>query len=295
MAADGLHVIDGLRGTARVVRDFPGGLLPSAPGHGNRTRPPWVVPGRDHDVLFLALEGPDGPVLATLAGGLEGAETVDRSTWPEGEVQHCIAPLAGADPAVIACVLGGRLSVVARDTGSLRCSSQLAGLSPDANLVADGDGRVYVWQQQGQSAGLHAFDGDCRLLFSVTDLPLPVGIRHLQAAPSGLFYALAASTVHAIEIQGAAAPALPTPLVPDTRYTAQGRMVLRGTSALPAAGAVAVSALGDRLALNDLEVPAGVHLVCRAGSGITLGAGFTVRRDGTLHCGITGAAKRAVP
>ena len=286
----GLVVVDAARGQKPGPIAFP---ERSQLGGFSDFHPPLAAEGRDHDWVFLAGYG-------ETTGRLEGYSdftAMAPSAWAtgrDGPVSRCIAPPARGGRALLYCVQDGRLRGFARDNGSVRCESaaDAAPLSATTNLVADGDGNLYFWDEREGAAGLfHGFAPDCSRTLE-TPLPgLPQAgpgeAAELVAGADGLFYLNLQDRLFSIRLSsGDADPAL----VAGTRQAVAGSIDAsrRARPAAPTEGPVALEALGGRLSLGDLQVPPGADLSALATTGISFAPGFAVSRGGVLRCGIVG-------
>ena len=298
IGAGGLLAIDGARGERRFpepnTKDlrFPANSKLSG---FKDFHPPLAVAGRDHDWVLLSGFGVATGVLEGYLDFTKG----DPSSWkepPEGPVSRCVAPpVRGAADTVIYCVQGAQLRGYKPD-GSRYCSAKDKDdkLQASSNLVADGNGNVYFWNEA--AAVLHAFDGQCQALFSQPLVGLPMKpdgseVLELRTGPNGVFYATSNTELFAIQITRSA-PVV-SGLAAGTRYTVRGPMTIAAGQSAPTDGPIIVAAIGDKLDLGNLDIPAGADVACSAGTGITFGRGFTVRRGGALRCGIDVAVIKA--
>lgn len=301
----GLLAYDVARGEQRFP---PASQQPSTPafptgstlGAFQDFHPPLAVEGKDHDWVFLSGFGVSTGVLEGYrnftAGNPDGWRDAEVK---KGPVSRCIAPPPPASDAepVIYCVQDGQFRGF-KATGAAVCASDAKGLGATSNLVADGAGNVYFWNEKAQQSGVfHGFDRNCK---SVLNQPLkglpakPDGsdVLELRAGPNGVFYATSNTELFAIQLTRSGTPSA---LVADTRYTVQGPMALPAGLAAPANGPVTLAALGDTLALGNLRVPANAAVTCSAGKSISFSAGFAVAKGGVVRCGIDAAVIRAAP
>jgi hypothetical protein len=299
----GLLVYDAARGDRRFppasqqpfTPVFPGG---SALGGFQDFHPPLVVEGKDHDWVFLSGFGVSTGVLEGYRNFAEGSPDQWREV-KKGPVSRCIAPPPPASDAepVIYCIQDGQFRGF-RASGPQVCASDAKGLGATSNLVADGAGNVYFWNETAQQSGVfYGFDRSCKSLFSQPLKGLPAkpdgsDVLELRAGPNGVFYATSNTELLAIQPTRSGTPSA---LVADTRYAIQGPMALPAGLAAPADGPVILAGLGDTLALGNLQIPATADVTCRAGKSISFGAGFAVAKGGVVRCEIDAAVIRAAP
>jgi len=282
----GLLVFDAARGDVLFPMAFPKGSKLS--GYSN-FHPPFVVAGTDHDWVFLSGFGESTGVLEGYTDFTKG----DPGGWKEaknGPISRCVAPppTGNAEP-VIYCVQGGKFRGF-RLNGSDHCvaATKAVDLSATSNLVADGAGNIYFWNEIAEKSGVfYGFSSHCVQLFSEELHGLPKkpdgsDVLELRVGPNGVLYAMSNTELFAIQ-PTQSGPAVAA-LAASTRYATQGPMQVTAPTA-PTEGPVALAASGT-LSFGKFQVPAGADVTCSAGKGISFGAGFAVKSGGVLRCGI---------
>jgi hypothetical protein len=72
-------------------------------------------------------------------------------------------------------------------------------------------------------------------------------------------------------------------------------MTLPAGLAAPKDGPIMLEALGENLAVDNLQVPASADVTCSATKSISFGRGFAVEKGAVLRCGIDIADARPAP
>jgi hypothetical protein len=292
----GLLVVDAVRGEVRFPPAQPKGTPEPFPTSSRLSNykdfhPPFVVEGSEHDWVFLSGFGESTGVLEGYTDFTNGDPAGGWKEPKDGPISRCLAPpqTSNAEP-VIYCVQGGQLRGFKLD-GSQSCASTIGGegLSATSNLVADGAGNIYFWDETaGDSGVFYGFDSQCVRLFSQPLKGLPKkpdgsDVLELRVGPHGVIYATGDKVLFAIQPTRAGPVSA---LVANTRYANLGSMELTASHAPPTDGPVILAAIGDKLSFGDFQVPAGADVTCSAGSGVSFGPGFTVKKGGVLRCGI---------
>ncbi len=221
----GLKVVDAMRGAVLERGGVPPGVATEGAddlrGQSRRRLPPPLVVDVDGNLhVFVAFRRkvarqacggaacpPDEEIVQFDHTCVGAACPADR--WRElgtGAVKGCIAPVAPPGPRTLACVQGqpGHLRIHDIATGKLQCETKET-LHPATNLVADGEGRVYVLGTDGM---LRGFDRECKpRLEALLDFD-DDRIDRLSVTPDGKFFAVSENRIFAISLtQRARAPA----------------------------------------------------------------------------------------
>jgi hypothetical protein len=289
----GLVVLDAPTGESQLGKPFPeGSKLSGFPAF----HPPQSVEGPTHDWVFLSAYSHESGRLEAYNDFTQG----HPSGWIDGKdgpISRCVAPPGnGANY----CVQNGQLRSFDIEKATGCASNKLPftkdgktyELSATSNLIADGNGAIYFWDQE---AGLfYGFDRDCKKLFSAAlggSLPQKTDgseVLELRAGPNGVFYALSAKQLFAVEPLYALDPrqtTVPGALAGNTRFATLGSFALSSEIAPPQDGPVIIAA-SQSLAFDDFRIGARADVTCSAGKGISFGAGFKVDKGGVLRCGI---------
>jgi hypothetical protein len=297
----GLLVVDAVRGEVRFPPAQPKGTTEAFPTDSRLSNykdfhPPFVVEGSEHDWVFLSGFGESKGVLEGYTDFTNG-DPAGRWKEPkekeskDNRISRCVAPLrtSNAEP-VIYCVQGGQLRGFKLD-GSQSCPSTIGdeGLNATSNLVADGAGNIYFWDETaGDSGVFYGFDSQCVRLFSQPLKGLPKkpdgsDVLELRVGPHGVIYATGDKVLFAIQPTRAGPVSV---LVANTRYATLGPMEFTASLVPPTDGPVILAAIGGKVSFGDFQVPAGADVTCSAGNGVSFGPGFTVKKGGVLRCGI---------
>lgn len=291
-ASAGLNVLDSTRGDLTFGQGFPTG---SGLGDFDGFLPPLVVNAdpsnaNQSDWVYLAGRGVG-------SGRLEGyTDITDQSGNPggwklpqEGALSQCMSPPVepGVSP-IVYCVQSDRFRAYAFNDGSLLCESEQAALQATSNLLADGNGNIYFWQENASESGvLHGFSPECTPAFSqpLTGVPAKTDgsdLVDLRIGPNGVFYLTSDAALLAIRLTGL--NAAPTQLNENTQYSSNGAMKIANTNA-PSTGPVELYA-GGALSLGNMALPVGGDVTCAARESVSFGPGFSVEKGGVLRCRI---------
>ena len=210
---------------------------------------PLVVRGQKEDKVFLAVY--------SVEDGLLGCYSGCEKPWQKsGPVS---APNNDRRGNKIFVVQSGRFRAYDSRNGIELCSAGAkAPLAATSNLVIDGEERLYFWN----NGMLYGYTGDCRPFLSQAITGLPEKLE-LLFGPDGTLYAKAENqSLYALN-----------PKAPDLNLDRS----MVGTDTIYNGGKIRVP--------GDVEIPGGTEVVLRAREEISFGAGFTVKKGGSLSCG----------
>jgi hypothetical protein len=208
---------------------------------------PVAIRGPKEDYVFLAAYTDQNGLLLAHSGG-------DVLWWKEGPVSQ---PIVDRQEKNVLAVQNGSFRAYDTFSGREVCSSAEANLATTSNLVMDGDGNVYFWD----NGTLLGYAGDCKNILhqKVTGLP-----EHLELlfAPDGTLYARTdlnhlytiAPTEKEVTLEKAN-------LQTDTIYSAE---------------IIKVAA--------NLRVESATNVFLKAQDHITFGPGVTVKQGASLRC-----------
>ena len=129
---------------------------------------------KEHEYVFLSAYAEQNGIIVAQSGG-------QVIWWNEGPVS---APIADREQNKVLTVQNGGFRVYDKLSGKEVCSSSEANLATTSNLVMDGDGNVYFWN----NGTLLGFTNDCRNFLNQKLAGLPRDLE-LMFAPDGSLYA----------------------------------------------------------------------------------------------------------
>jgi hypothetical protein len=208
---------------------------------------PLAIKGRQADYVFLAAYTDQNGLLLAQSGG-------EVIWWKEGPVSQ---PIVDWQENNVLAVQNGSFRAYDKFSGKEVCSSAETNLATTSNLVMDGDGDVYFWN----NGSLLGYANDCKNILQQKLSGLP---QHLELlfAPDGTLYARTdrndlytiTPTVKEVTLEKAN-------LHTDTIYSAEAIKVA-----------------------PNLRVETGTNLFLKAQDHISFGPGFTIMRGASLRC-----------
>jgi hypothetical protein len=199
--------------------------------------------------------------------------------------------VAAGTPPVLYCVQNGVLRGFDYRSGKSYCASPAPEVpySATSNLVVDGAGHVFFWQESvGQSGMFYGFDADCKQILAQPLAGLPaktdgIEVLELRAGSDGVFYVMGSEEVYAIRVMRADGTV--AALAADTQYASASDLVVAAGASAPNDGPVAFYAAGA-LSMADLQVPASADVTCTARGGVSFAPGFRVEQGAAMRCRI---------
>jgi len=135
---------------------------------------PVAIKGPKEDYVFLAAYTEQNGLLLTHSGG-------EVFWWKEGSASQ---PIVDRQENSVRAVQNGGFRVYDKFDGKEVCSSAEANLATTSNLVMDGDGNVYFWN----NGTLLGYANDCKNILNQKLAGLPKDLE-LLFAPDGTLYA----------------------------------------------------------------------------------------------------------
>ena len=290
----GVLIFDNSTGEQPVPPKFPAG---SGLSDYNAFHPPLAINAKPNtpdqsDWVYLAGFGQDTGILDGFYDLNTGPNPGHWDKPQSGRVSGCISPpvAKGSDP-VLYCVQQGQFRAYTYDGGTQICASDSKSLSATSNIVADGAGRLYFWQENTDATGvLHGFTPDCKQIVKQPLNGIPAktdgqDIVEIRAGENGVFYVTSPKQVLAIRITQTTTE---NELAPKTQYFSATDLTTAGLKA--PAGPIALYANGT-LSVGDLKIPEAADVTCTARDAITFAKGFSIAKGATLRCRLDTTAK----